>query len=819
MNIIKYSLLICVFFLTSSTFALEKDNSDCLDCHSDKSTTKLINGKEVSLYVNEKKFTKSVHGDLDCVDCHEDFDEEEIPHKAGKNIARVNCGNCHNEIVSSFAKNIHNRIELNKKEPKPNCISCHGTHSIYYPEKIKNKEKYYCGKCHTNVSYNNNFHSLKVYADAVCGDCHESEDIRSNLKKSVHGKLACSDCHIYESNNFEKHQDNIPSLSIATCSTCHKKEFETHKASIHGISLLEGVEEAANCWNCHGGHNILSSKNPSSPTYCKNIPKTCEKCHGKKDFQKKYKTISFRPVESYEKSVHGELLSKGNNKVANCTSCHGVHNIKNIKQQGSTISPFNVPKTCGKCHAEEEKNYKQSIHWIYAEKGVKLAPVCNDCHSEHSIKNLNENDNRKAIKDLEQQTCVTCHSNKVLAERFGLSGNQPHNYLDSYHGLAAARGDKRVALCSDCHNIHKILPKSNPLSSVNTKNIKQTCQKCHKNATQVFSNSYSHISFTAKGKVIEDVVTNIYFWLIIIVIGGMILHNLLIFIFELVKKRKYLKTIQSIPRFTYNEIIQHILLVVSFVTLAISGFALKYPASIFGASFEYLGITEPIRQNIHRIAAVIMILTGLYHIVYLLSTKRGRIVLYSLFPRYEDLQGVVKNLEYYLGISKQPPAFDKFDYTEKAEYWALIWGTLIMGITGLILWFPTLVGNWAPTWLIKVSQTIHFYEAVLASLAIIVWHWFFVVFHPSHYPMNLTWMDGKMSLQEYSHHHKKYIYNIVLEWVKFKKDKLTYDNLNYDTKSVVEYLKQNNTDIDLVFDELIENNLELKTWIANKGNE
>ena len=168
MNIIKYSLLICVFFLASSNFALEKDNSDCLDCHSDKSTTKLVNGKEVSLYVNEKKFTKSVHGDLDCVDCHEDFDAEEIPHKAGKNIAQVDCSNCHD---TEEAKNgIHGK---NLK-----CSDCHSKHNIQPAETLKKTGEKLCLSCHKS-------HNVQGYTQSI------------HYKSRQLGKKAptCTTCH------------------------------------------------------------------------------------------------------------------------------------------------------------------------------------------------------------------------------------------------------------------------------------------------------------------------------------------------------------------------------------------------------------------------------------------------------------------------------------------------------------------------------------------------------------------------------------------------------------------------------------------------
>ena len=204
----------------------------------------------------------------------------------------------------------------------------------------------------------------------------------------------------------------------------------------------------------------------------------------------------------------------------------------------------------------------------------------------------------------------------------------------------------------------------------------------------------------------------------------MLLHNILIFVFEIKKKRKNSAQKISIPRFTKNEVVQHFILFTSFIILAITGFALKYPGSWWANGLKFFGMTEIARQNIHRVSAVAMVALGFYHIGYLFFTNRGKDILKNIIPKFSDLKDAVNNILYYLKINKTKPDFGKYDYTEKAEYWALIWGTVVMAITGFILWFPTIFGDWAPIWLVKVGEIIHFYEAILATLAIIVWHWF-----------------------------------------------------------------------------------------------
>jgi cytochrome b subunit of formate dehydrogenase len=166
-----------------------------------------------------------------------------------------------------------------------------------------------------------------------------------------------------------------------------------------------------------------------------------------------------------------------------------------------------------------------------------------------------------------------------------------------------------------------------------------------------------------------------------------------------------------------------------------------------------LGMNEPLRALIHRISAVVMIVISLIQGFYLVFTKSGRKELMELIPTYEDLVHVFQNMAYHLGFGKTRPKFPRFDYAEKAEYLALIWGVIVMAVTGFILWYPEIFIGIFPFWLFETAEVVHYYEAWLATLAILVWHWFFVILHPEKYPVSLTWMDGKITEEELKHHH------------------------------------------------------------------
>ncbi len=160
-----------------------------------------------------------------------------------------------------------------------------------------------------------------------------------------------------------------------------------------------------------------------------------------------------------------------------------------------------------------------------------------------------------------------------------------------------------------------------------------------------------------------------------------------------------------------------------------------------------------IRGIIHRVAAVVMVAASLYHLYYILFTTRGKQLVKDLLPRYSDITEAIGVAKYNLGISKTKPKLDRFSYVEKAEYWALIWGTIVMTITGIILWFDnTFIGLLTKLgW--DIARTIHYYEAWLAFLAIVVWHFYFVIFNPDAYPMNIAWLKGTITEEEMAEEH------------------------------------------------------------------
>jgi formate dehydrogenase gamma subunit len=355
---------------------------------------------------------------------------------------------------------------------------------------------------------------------------------------------------------------------------------------------------------------------------------------------------------------------------------------------------------------------------------------------------------------LSEETCAACHEDPVIIRKYGLAPEVVKTYEDSYHGLATKAQYAKSPSCSDCHLSHGVRTVRDSLSTVHPDNVVFTCRKCHPQGDVSFAHSYTHAALQPRIGGANYWIERIYWVLIAVVIGSMVIHNVIIMNHYI--KRTYAQQSQSkkVTRFDTHQLIQHMALSVTFILLAITGFALKYHDAWWVEWLSAIGLEEGIRRWIHRIMAIGLVITGIYHIIYLFFFKRGRDEFKAMLPSGSDMTQLSQNLSYHTGHAKRPPKFGRYDYSQKAEYWALIWGTVLMAITGLVLWFPAELSGMLPSWAVSVSQTIHLYEAWLATLAIIVWHFFFVIFHPEEYPMSWTWLTGKMSEESVKHHHE-----------------------------------------------------------------
>jgi cytochrome b subunit of formate dehydrogenase len=612
-----------------------------------------------------------------------------------------------------------------------------GTCAAQAEQKLKDED---CLTCHGDPSLTTdvNGKTISLFVDG------------KKLKHSIHAsmKLSCVDCH-----TDVKSLAHETTPQKVTCAQCHADAQEKYAHSLHAKANGTSIAPAATCEDCHGGaHEVLAGGDPKSPVNHANIPFTCGRCHGQK-FLMESNGESTQPFVSYQDSVHGRAIENGSTQAAVCTDCHGAHEILPANDAKSPIAKFNVPGTCGKCHSDIEKTFNASIHGQAIARGNGQSPVCTDCHGIHSIQAHGNPNSPVAEQNLSRDTCARCHEGVRLSKEFGIPGNRVSTYMDSYHGLASEGGSVVAANCSSCHGVHNILPSSDPHSTINRANLETTCGQCHKGVTQKFTLTRVHMEDGVHpddiGSRVVRWVRLIYIVLILLVIGGMFLHNAIIWRSKAWTRRKMQNPMMT--RMTPNQRWQHLILLSSFIILVITGFALKFPDSWFA---EVLGMGERLRSIVHRVAGVVLIGAGIYHVIYLLTSREGRRLLRDIAPGPRDALDVVTTMLYYLGLSKQKPKYGRFTYGEKAEYWALVWGTALMGLTGIMLWAKVLVGDLLARWWVDVATTVHYYEAILATLAIVVWHFYQVFFDPDVYPMNWAWWDGKMPVEHYRHEHE-----------------------------------------------------------------
>ena len=594
----------------------------------------------------------------------------------------------------------------------------------------------------------------------------------NQFAKSVHGSLACVDCHAGIKDLV--HPSKLPPPN---CAGCHDQEAKDYATSIHGVSHTMGDSGAANCWDCHGSHEIVPVKQADSPVFKLNLPKTCAKCHSNPGLTKEYEIKYPQAAAQYMYSIHGRALLKMGLIVApSCNDCHGVHDIKRDVDRDSPINHANVAKTCGKCHVGIEETYNQSVHGQLLAKGDKRGPVCTDCHTAHEV----ETPKNGHFKMASDQRCGTCHQDRL------------EHYRETYHGKAMALGKPSVAsdvaACYDCHGHHDVLPPSNPQSRLSKTNILATCQQCHPGATIGFTEYRPHANpldrqhypllhavFVAMTGLLIGVFT--FFGLHTV---AWLVRAIYLYLHDSKKFREAKIRTQEddewFTRFLPFERFLHFLVVTSFLLLVVTGMPLKfYYTSWAKALFSVLGGAETAR-TLHRFGALVTFLYFGLHLVKLGTTAwAGRAALRdpatgrrqwqrlwkvlfgpdSMIPTFQDWRDFIGHNQWFFGKAEKPQ-FDRWTYWEKFDYFAVFWGVFIIGASGLIMWFPVFFTRFMPGWVINIALIIHSDEALLAAGFIFSIHFFNTHFRLEKFPMDTVIFSGRVSKTEMLHERKRW---------------------------------------------------------------
>jgi cytochrome b subunit of formate dehydrogenase len=329
------------------------------------------------------------------------------------------------------------------------------------------------------------------------------------------------------------------------------------------------------------------------------------------------------------------------------------------------------------------------------------------------------------------------------------------SFDSSFHGLAARSGSLTVANCASCHGVHNILASSDPDSTINPRNLPKTCGQCHPGAGERFAISQVHVVEGVKEPLPLRWVRQFYLVLIPVTLGLMLIHNGGDWIRKLTRLRFQPGPLHSHPirdreravwhpemRVFPFERIEHAVLAISFIVLVATGFALKYSDHWWARPVLIMEGSRSVRSIGHRVAAAIFIAASLAHVISLIVNRRLREHWKEMFPRARDARETASNFSYNIGLGYTPPPRSPHSYIEKTEYWALVWGAAVMASTGLLLWANNLALKLFPKIVLDMATSIHFYEAILAAGAIVIWHCYAVIFDPEIYPLDTSFLTG-----------------------------------------------------------------------------
>jgi len=464
------------------------------------------------------------------------------------------------------------------------------------------------------------------------------------------------------------------------------------------------------------------------------------------------------PAAGRKAPGHGDLhslsLPRKGERAPTCTACHGKHDASPVLSASSRLAPARIAATCGACHSAEARQYSESVHGVAAGQGNKDVPTCSTCHPEHIALGRTGVLRRGVVT-----TCVSCHENPGLQSKYALPGNRLASYLGSYHGAASELGDNRVANCTSCHSVHDILPSTDPRSTVNPADMPRTCGRCHPGVSGRFGTARVHLQPSLRRDRLIFLVKTGYQ----VFIGGLISSFVGYIALDLLarRRRRFPATRRSaaahpqpeFERLSLDQRIQHWLLMASFITLMVTGLPLTSPSWAVSRSLvRFLG-GMGVRAIIHRTAAVVLIGLACYHLLYVLFSRRGYRDFWQLRPTLQDGRDLLRMLRFYLGYSTVPARFGRYNYIEKFEYLAVGWGSVVMVTTGLLLWAPGVSLSVVPKWVMDVALVVHGWEAILAFLAIIIWHMYNVHWNPAVFPMSRVWLTGRISLDELRDNH------------------------------------------------------------------
>ena len=430
-------------------------------------------------------------------------------------------------------------------------------------------------------------------------------------------------------------------------------------------------------------------------------------------------------------SVHGTL---------SCVSCHaGIRTLPH--------PPLVPAVTCATCHQRQGRELALGSHAALAQArpGERPRPTCTTCHGTHDITRVSSPTFRQHLT----RTCATCHARAY------------RSYMSTPHGQAAALGLQRAPRCVDCHNPHRALAAHQAGSELSGAHRTATCARCHAGASTGLAGYDPHPQPDSPARSRLLAYTH-YFMVALLagVFGFFGLHTLLWLQRSLIARlRGELPPLAHfsgphIQRFTVVDRLTHLIVILSFMLLSLTGLALMHPTTGWGEAISgFFG--GPARMRvIHLVNGGITFGYFLFHLLYLAYravVKKQHYALFgsdSLVPNTQDLRDIWRNFRWFLYLGRQP-RMGRWTYWEKFDYWAVFWGVAMIGVSGLMLAAPVFFTHFMPGIILNVAFIVHSEEALLATGFIFIFHFFHNHFRPEKFPIDVSILTGRVPLERF----------------------------------------------------------------------
>lgn len=492
----------------------------------------------------------------------------------------------------------------------------------------------------------------------------------------------------------------------------------------------------------------------------------CLRCHGLHQFLVR-DTVG-GPVRDL--TVGRAAFAGSAHQALACTQCHGdvqkyPHEFRGVRPRVGCDADCHALDRRGHAvrHDKVTALYARSVHARGLADSTADSPGCVYCHGDgdaHAV----PRERHDLSADQRLARCAPCHADRERMARRKVDPTATDSYRGTLHYAELRLGDAHAPACDDCHDAHGVRASRDTASTVAATHLTRTCSQrdCHAGAGERFARSQtSHPHSTAAAAPVLAAEA----WLL----GGMggLVVALLALGVLLDAQRRLLRRRSAAPaprvvgeqvlRLSVGTRVLHLALAASFTMLAITGLPLRFPDSApLAAIVRSLGGLAATRW-LHRASAVVMGLVYLVHLaqaaVSLVRARFDAAAAWPMLPTTKDLSDAGQWHLHALRLRPLLPASDRHHFREKIHYWAVMWGVPLMGITGAILWFAVPFAEHLPRAALAASAMAHADEALLAVAIVIVWHLYQVHVAPGANHRFMTWLDGKITREEWLTQH------------------------------------------------------------------